>query len=817
MRNCLDNTYTETDPSAMNTSTAERLAVSVSSGRVGAQLWARTDLRRRWKSLVVLGLLAGLAAGLAMASLAGARRTATAFDRLRHATIAADAVAFPSQVGAFTPDWSRLEKQPYIVAIAPWKIAFGLIEGQQGSQTLFIPKDDRWLNETDRPVVVKGRMYNPDALDEVVVDEFAEKAGLPIGTKVTYRMFLPTQDDTGKEPPAGPALTFRVVGVIRETSEFLFANEFIIAPPSVIKKYGSRMFLVENGHVRIRDWEQNMAKLITDAPELLAPGTPVLDLHAQERRISTALTVERAALLLLALAVALAGLVFAGQALIRSASTVASDSAVLRAIGLTRSQMAEAAATPHVVSALTAMVAAVIAYLALATRFPIGVARTVDPALGLSIDWAVLSVGTVLAGLLVLGGAYVVGWRTTTGRRQSTSTRPSLAGEIRKVLPVSIGTGTAMALDPGSGRTKVPVRPALVGAVVGVLGVVSALTVGSGLNSALRHPERVGVGWQAVAIPPGLTPSTAALKTYAKSVAAAANVGPLSIVSRTSMNVNGTGVPNVSIEPVRGEIIFQRLSGRVPSNNDEAAIGSSTARQLGVKIGDQVMVGESGRKVTIVGKALFPSDPHSGIDEGLWITPDTFDAVAPRGEEGQLMAERWVALKWRDGVNADAALTRLQEDLGPISTAITPAYIPQELTNLKNVRSIPLILVVFLVLFALATLVHALASSVRSRSQQFAILRALGFTRRMTRTVIGSQGSTVGLIGLLLGVPIGAVLGRSAWAWMSDRLPLFYVSPLVIGIVVIVVVLVLLVVNAVALEPARRISRITPAELLRTE
>lgn len=801
----------------MTASPHEPVVSSVAAGRVGAQFWARTDLRRRWKSLVVLGVLSGLAAGLAMAALAGARRTATAFTRLRSATNAADAVVFPSQVGAFNPDWSKLEKQPYITQIAPWKIVFGLVEGQQGSQTLFLPKDARWLNETERPIVVKGRMFNAKALDEVVVDEFAEKAGLPIGTSVTYRMFLPTQDDTGKDPPAGPTLTFRVVGVIRETSEFLFANQFVIASPSVITKYGSSMFLVENGYVRIRDFERNMAKLIADAPELLAPGTPVLDLHAQERRISTALTVERAALLLLSLAVALAGLVFAGQALIRSASSIASDSAVLRAIGLTRVQMSEAAATPHVITALTAMVAGVVSYLVLATRFPIGVARTVDPALGLAIDWAVLGTGTILTGLLVLGGAFVVGWRTTTARRRTESTRSSLAGELRKVLPVSIGTGTAMALDPGTGRTKVPVRPALVGAVVGVLGVVSALTVGSGLNSALRHPERVGVGWQAVATPPGLTPTVPATRAYSRRVAAAANVGPLSIVSRTSMNVNGTGVPTVSIEPVRGNITFQRLSGRVPSTNDEAAIGSSTARQLGVKIGDRVNVGDSGRQVTVVGKALFPSDPHSGIDEGLWITPETFEAVAPKGDEGQTLAERWVALKWRNGEDADTALARLQKDLGPISTAVTPAYIPQELTNLKNVRSIPLILVVFLVLFALATLVHSLASSVRSRSQQFAVLRALGFTRRMTRTVIGSQCTTVGLFGLILGIPIGAVLGRSAWAWMSARLPLFYVSPLVAGIFVIVVALVLLVVNVVALEPARRISRITPAELLRTE
>ena len=61
-------------------------------------MWAAADLRRRWRSLVVLGLLAGLSASLAIAALAGARRADTAFDRLRSRTNGADAVVFPSQV-----------------------------------------------------------------------------------------------------------------------------------------------------------------------------------------------------------------------------------------------------------------------------------------------------------------------------------------------------------------------------------------------------------------------------------------------------------------------------------------------------------------------------------------------------------------------------------------------------------------------------------------------------------------------------------------------------------------------------------------------
>jgi hypothetical protein len=41
----------------------------------------RADLRRRWRAWLLLGVMVGVAAGVVFAALAGARRTATAFDR----------------------------------------------------------------------------------------------------------------------------------------------------------------------------------------------------------------------------------------------------------------------------------------------------------------------------------------------------------------------------------------------------------------------------------------------------------------------------------------------------------------------------------------------------------------------------------------------------------------------------------------------------------------------------------------------------------------------------------------------------------------
>ncbi len=59
-------------------------------------------------ALTALGILAGVGGGLALAALAGARRSDSAFDRLREVTDASDAVVFISQAGIADPDWTPL-------------------------------------------------------------------------------------------------------------------------------------------------------------------------------------------------------------------------------------------------------------------------------------------------------------------------------------------------------------------------------------------------------------------------------------------------------------------------------------------------------------------------------------------------------------------------------------------------------------------------------------------------------------------------------------------------------------------------------------
>src|ERR1700733_7165457 len=175
------------------------------NGARAASFWANTDVRRRWKSLVLLGILIGLTAGLALSAWAGARRTDTALERLRVQTNAADAIAFPSQVGVGYPNWNRLRVRPEVKTVAVWDLLFGIYDGHEPA-VIFGSADGTYLGTVEKPIVVQGRMFNPHSPDEVVVDEDVGKQAPPVGGTFTYRFYNSKQvDETG--PPRGPTMT----------------------------------------------------------------------------------------------------------------------------------------------------------------------------------------------------------------------------------------------------------------------------------------------------------------------------------------------------------------------------------------------------------------------------------------------------------------------------------------------------------------------------------------------------------------------------------------------------------------------------------
>jgi ABC-type lipoprotein release transport system permease subunit len=783
-------------------------------------MWARADMRARLRSLLALGVLVGLTVGLAVAALAGARRTDTAFARLRDRTKAADALVFPGQVGVYKADWTALRRQPEIAQVAPWTLTFGRAAGLDGEATFFVPSDGVWLRDVDRPVVVHGRMFDDTKPDEVVVGPSAEKDGLHVGSVIDYRPYGEAQDDTGNVAPSGPEVKLHVVGVVRQVDEYLFVPGMVMVSPAFLDGPGKGTLLVENAMVRLKNGAADISRLERDASKTVAPGTPVDNLHAIQRRVDTTLDVERTALSLLAATIAIAGSILIAQALRRSVSVIEDDRAALRAIGYDRSSFATAAVASHLVVAGVGGAVTIATALVASRWFPIGLAAEIDPDRGVHADWTVLIVGVALATVGVLGFVAILG-RHLGGTKATRRVSPvvGIAARVRGVAPLPIGLGASMAFPKARDRTTGPVRPALIAAIVGVLGVVGATTIDHGLSAALTHPARAGVTWDAVVNPlPSDQRGARVAQSRIDAIAAVPDVSDVATVSREVSEVASTaGVQVFAIEPNVGSVQLETTKGRGPSRDDEAALGPRTAQLLGVGVGDTITVGSRRRRVSIVGEALFPSDVHASFDEGVWLTPRTFATIEPDSKATTLNRTSSIAVRFRDGADKPHVFARLVQAEGAAVASIAPPDIPLELSNLRNIRVLPKLLMGFLALLAAAAVAHVLTTSVRRRRRDFAVLRALGMTRRTTRSIVSSQGTAIAIVGLGVGIPLGIAIGRVGWHLIADRVPLRYVQPLAIVATIVVVPAALALVNVIALAPGRRAARLQPAQVLHAE
>jgi ABC-type lipoprotein release transport system permease subunit len=110
-----------------------------------------------------------------------------------------------------------------------------------------------------------------------------------------------------------------------------------------------------------------------------------------------------------------------------------------------------------------------------------------------------------------------------------------------------------------------------------------------------------------------------------------------------------------------------------------------------------------------------------------------------------------------------------------------------------------------------------LIASVRRRRRDLAIMKTLGFTRRMLAAAVAWQATIDGLIGAVIGIPLGILFGRELWTLFArdiNAVP----QPTVPALAIVLVGIGTLVVAIVAaLWPGRSAATTPPGLVLRSE
>ena len=362
-------------------------------------------------------------------------------------------------------------------------------------------------------------------------------------------------------------------------------------------------------------------------------------------------------------------------------------------------------------------------------------------------------------------------------------------------------------------------------AVIAVAAVTAAVVVAASLDHLIDTPRLFGWTWDAGVDIGGNNPAEVrANKALAERVLGSdPAVAHWSWFSLSSVELAGRPVAAVGRVPSRPEPGFVVASGRLPRTDREVALGIRTMHDLGVGIGDRVPAEDRrGRSeaLTVVGQSVLPGlGTYSGSDktapgEGALLTTAGLRRVGPRFDADRIIVGLRPEL---DGAQRTAALRRIERHSPDSSGIVVRVQQPSDVVAWGDVRSTPVVLALVLALLATMTLAHGLVSSVRRRRRDLALFKTLGFTRRQVSGTVAWQASTVIAVAVLIGVPLGIVVGRWAWSVLVDDLGAVAEAVVPWAVLLVGLPALLVVANAVAFVPGRMAARIRPAVTLRSE
>jgi hypothetical protein len=270
------------------------------------------------------------------------------------------------------------------------------------------------------------------------------------------------------------------------------------------------------------------------------------------------------------------------------------------------------------------------------------------------------------------------------------------------------------------------------------------------------------------------------------------------------------------------------VAGNPPTGTGEVGLGATTMRQVGARVGSIVHVtmslpsgGSRTVPFRVVAQMSLPVLGNAvSLGTGAAFALAGYEqAVCPPGPNRASCLQR-VAQSSNGGMLASVVP-------GPVGQAAINHYFdsyrsltalavaPTSLINFGEAVNFPLIFGAMLALFGAATLLHLLVVSVSRRRREVGLLKVLGFVNGQVVSTVAWQAITMALVGIVIGVPLGIVVGRFVWHAFANNLGAIPVSIVPVWLIGLLVAGVVVVANLIAVVPAVVATRSRPRDLLR--
>jgi putative ABC transport system permease protein len=453
---------------------------------------------------------------------------------------------------------------------------------------------------------------------------------------------------------------------------------------------------------------------------------------------------------------------------------------------------------------------------------------------GVAFNAPILLLGAAV--ILIAGTALaaVPAWRSSrvvlTEPVASRSHVASAAAAGGASLPAAMGL--RFALERGGGRSAVPVRTTLIAAATAVALVTSVVVFSGSIDHLVSTPRLYGSAWDGqIALDNLDTPAgfnnldpdaLAGIETQFVDVAnGSGSIADSALLQVGEVKSRSVAIPAVGYSPSRHGVGATIAQGRAPASAGEIALGATTMARLHTRVGGTIELADHeqgpNRPVKVVGRAVlpglapYPGSDKAGLGVGALLTRDGWQQFSPDYQKTEYVF-RWAP----HGSQATLTKTFARDMPSQLPLTIDPINHPAGVVSVQRLRSTPTILATLVAVLLVAAVANALVVTVRRRRREFAVLRTLGFTTgQLVRTVLW-QATTVAVVAVVVGIPLGLVVGRWTWTLLADHLgtvaePIVPAAA-VIGVGAATVALS----NLAALVPGVRAGR-APARVLRTE
>jgi hypothetical protein len=353
--------------------------------------------------------------------------------------------------------------------------------------------------------------------------------------------------------------------------------------------------------------------------------------------------------------------------------------------------------------------------------------------------------------------------------------------------------------------------------------LVAALVFGTSLTHLIASPTAYGWPWDLANVT-GSGYGGVTLDTVTESLDGDSRITGWTALGLTQgVNVDGVAIPAVILfdSPTDSDVVL--TAGRLPRSADEIALGSRSAAERSVGVGDQVSIAGDGlrhERAIVTGIVVLPSIGPLQADRatpgrGVLFPDDAFETEVV----SNLLT--FVGIDAADGVDAAQLRSDLDDDFWAWEfydrpRPLTDPIRPPEITNAGSIRNLPTVVGALVGIATAVGFGSAMLFAARARRHDLAVLRTLGFSDRQLRRSLRVQSLSTALITCGLGTICGVIAGRFAWRQFAAELgvvPDPHVPLVVAGGVVLGAALLGL---FAAVVPGSYATRLAPATALRT-